>query len=54
MLHSIVNMKLRNEKQTLAHFCSNYQLEQTILLQRLENNGLTYNAGQNQFKQKNG
>jgi len=54
MLHSIVNMKLRNEKQTLDNFCSDYQVEQSILLQRFNNIDLIYDIEQNQFKQIQG
>ncbi len=51
MLHSIVNMKLRNEKQTLKDFCSEYQIDQSALLQRFDKIDLLYDAEQNQFKQ---
>jgi len=51
MLLSIVNMKLRNEKQTLDNFCINYQLDKAILLVRLENHGFIYDLNHNQFKQ---
>lgn len=51
ILLSIVNMKLRNEKQPLAGFCSRYQMQQSTLLQRFEQHGFTYHVQQNQFKQ---
>ena len=50
ILLSIVNMKLRNEKQQLAVFCNRYQLDLTILQHRLESNGFVYDAQQSQFK----
>lgn len=50
MLLSIVNMKLRNEKQTLEHFCVNYQLDKDFLLQRFIDHSLTYDMEQKQFK----
>lgn len=50
MLLSIVNMKLRNEKQTLEAFCITYQLEQVTLLERFKSHSLIYDATQNQFK----
>ncbi len=54
ILHSIVNMKLRNEKQTLNNFCSEYQIEQSALLQRFNKIDLIYDVEQNQFKQTEG
>ncbi|MCP4320566.1 MAG: DUF4250 domain-containing protein [Alteromonadales bacterium] len=54
MLHSIVNMKLRNEKQTLKNFCCEYQIEQSALLQRFNKIDLIYDVEQNQFKQTEG
>ena len=53
MLLSIVNMKLRNEKETLNDFCIIYQVDQKILLQRFEQNNLTYDQIHNQFIQNN-
>jgi len=50
ILLSIVNMKLRNEKQPLAEFCIRYQIEQTTLQQRFEKNDFIYYSEQNQFK----
>ncbi|MCP5078593.1 MAG: DUF4250 domain-containing protein, partial [Psychromonas sp.] len=47
MLHSIVNMKLRNEKQTLKNFCCEYQIEQSALLQRFNKIDLIYDVEQN-------
>ena len=51
MLLSIVNMKLRNEKEMLEGFCIHYQLDKNLLLQRFKTHGLTYDKKQNQFKQ---
>lgn len=51
ILYSIINMKLRNEKQTLEQFCNHYQLTQQVLVQRLQNNDMIYDAQQNQFKE---
>lgn len=51
MLLSIVNMKLRNENQTLEDFCITYELDQSILTERLKNNGFVYDQSHTQFKQ---
>lgn len=50
MLFSIVNMKLRNEQQTLDSFCARYQLKKAILLQRFTSNKMAYDEVQKQFK----
>lgn len=52
MLLSIVNMKLRNEKQTLENFCLTYQLDKSELTTRLEQHGFIYDLTDNQFKIK--
>jgi len=51
MLLSIVNMKLRDEKQSLDNFCISYQLDKALLLQRLANHAFIFDEVQNQFKQ---
>ncbi len=51
MLLSIVNMKLRNEKQPLENFCISYCVDQEVLLQRFSSSGLVYDTTQRQFKQ---
>jgi hypothetical protein len=51
MLLSIVNMKLRNENESLSDFCATYQLDKNALIQRLKEHHLTYSETQNQFKQ---
>jgi hypothetical protein len=51
MLLSIVNMKLRNEGQTLEELCSTYQLEETTLIERLATKGFIYDVSHRQFKQ---
>jgi len=50
MLLSIVNMKLRNEAEDLDGFCLRYQIDQSILVQRLGEKELIYDPTHNQFK----
>lgn len=50
ILLSMVNMKLRNEQQTLDNFCVSYLLDKEILLQRFTRHSIRYDRGQNQFK----
>ena len=51
MLLSIVNMKLRNEKEPFHDFCITYQIDENALIERFKTNHLHYDATQNQFKQ---
>ena len=51
MLFSIVNMKLRNEKESFHDFCITYQIDEEILIERFKTNHLHYDATKNQFKQ---
>jgi len=50
MLLSIVNMKLRNEKESLQDFCITYQIDESMLIERFKTKGLLYDTTQNQFK----
>lgn len=50
MLLSIVNMKLRDEKETLENFCITYELDKTKLKERFAENGFIYDLSNNQFK----
>lgn len=50
MLLSIVNMKLRNENQTLENFCITYELNRDRLIQRLKDHDFIYDPTNNQFK----
>ena len=50
MLLSIVNMKLRDEKETLENFCITYELDKTKLKERFTENGFIYDLSNNQFK----
>jgi len=49
MLLSIVNMKLRNEKESLQDFCLTYQIDKEALIKRLEEHHLYYDQAHNQF-----
>ena len=51
MLLSLVNMKLRNEKESLHDFCITYQIEESMLIERFKKKGLLYDVTQNRFKQ---
>ena len=51
MLLSLVNMKLRNEKESLHDFCITYQIEESMLIERFKTNHLYYDITLNQFKQ---
>ncbi|WP_017444022.1 DUF4250 domain-containing protein [Gayadomonas joobiniege] len=50
MLLSIVNMKLRNEFDSIDSLCSYYEIEQPELLDKLSASGYHYNVCSNQFK----
>lgn len=50
MLLSWINMKLRDEKIDFKELCSIYDMDEDILLQRLEEIGYKYNSSTNQFK----
>ena len=52
MLLSIVNMKLRNESQTLVDLCVTYEIEKPLLLERLEKHDFVYDDDHHQFKQR--
>lgn len=52
MLLSIVNMKLRDEQQSLENFCIRYQLDKALLLQRLASHAFIFDETQSQFKQR--
>ncbi|WAJ70084.1 DUF4250 domain-containing protein [Catenovulum adriaticum] len=50
LLLSIVNMKLRNENIGLASLCNHYEINQQLLLNKLESAGFYYQADINQFR----
>ncbi|MEL0628467.1 DUF4250 domain-containing protein [Psychromonas aquatilis] len=50
MLFSIVNMKLRNENQSIADLCTTYDLDANTLTRRLKDNGFIYDPAHKQFK----
>jgi len=50
ILLSVVNMKLRDESQSLVDFCARYQLDKNTLTVRLQDAGFSYDLSQNQFK----
>ena len=52
MLLSIVNMKLRNESQTLEDLCATYEIEKPLLLEKLEKHDFVYDGDHHQFKQR--
>lgn len=49
MLLSIVNMKLRDNFDSLEGMCEEYDLEAEVLEKRLRDIGYNYNIGNNQF-----
>lgn len=49
MLLSIVNMKLRDEADSLEDLCKNYQKDEEELREQLAKIGYTYDVKQNQF-----
>ena len=51
MLLSIVNMKLRNESETLEDLCATYEIEKSLLLERLAKHDFVYDQEHHQFKQ---
>ncbi len=51
ILLSIVNMKLRDEVDSINALCQRYDLEQVALEERLNRAGWYYVAASNQFKQ---
>ena len=50
MLLSIVNLKLRDEFDSLETMCDRYDISQNTLVARLSEADYTYIAEQNQFK----
>lgn len=50
MLLSIVNMKLRDEFESLESMCSYFDISEEILINRLLEIDYKYNKLQNQFK----
>jgi len=51
MLLSIVNMKLRNESETLEDLCATYEIEKSLLVERLAKDDFVYDPEHHQFKQ---
>ncbi|RBW43996.1 DUF4250 domain-containing protein [Psychromonas sp. B3M02] len=51
MLLSIVNMKLRNEQKTLDDLCATYEMDKSLLKERLAGAGFIYDLSNHQFKQ---
>ncbi len=51
MLLSIVNMKLRNESETLEDLCVTYEIEKSLLVERLAKHDFFYDHEHHQFKQ---
>lgn len=49
MLLSIVNMKLRDEGFTLSELCTQLDIDQAELIERLAAAGFTYSASANRF-----
>ena len=52
MLLSIINMKLRNESETLEDLCVTYEIEKSLLVERLEKHDFIYDQSHHQFKQR--
>lgn len=50
MLMSFINMKLRDEYQTLDDFCNAYNLDETQLKARMEASGFDWMPGIRQFR----
>lgn len=50
MLMSFVNMKMRDEYQTLEDLCGAYGLDESKLRTELENAGFTWMPGVRQFR----
>ncbi|MBB6631980.1 DUF4250 domain-containing protein [Clostridium algidicarnis] len=52
MLLSILNMKLRDEFNTLEDLIKSYDLDRELLTNKLSKSGYIYNVKINQFTQK--
>ncbi len=50
MLVSYLNMKLRDEYESLQEFCSANDLDESALLGKLEDAGFRYNENTRQFR----
>ncbi len=50
MLFSIINMKLRDEFDSLTELCKSYDINQEELEKKLEEGGYSYNSGNNKFR----
>ncbi len=49
MLVSIVNMQIRNDFSTLTELCQFYELDQQLLLHRMDDAGYQLQSQQQQF-----
>lgn len=50
MLFSIVNMKLRDEFESLEELCRYYDIEQVEIEKKLEEGGYSYSKENNKFR----
>ena len=50
ILLSVINTKLRNEFSSISLLCASFEVDEKLLVIRLEKDGYVYKIEQNQFR----